>query len=491
MIFLSHIAVRGLTFKYEGNPENIFENVNLNLSTDWKLGFIGRNGRGKTTFLQLLLDKYPYSGSINAAVNFDYFPFPVTGQERLTGQIIETIAPQAQEWEISRELNLLATDTAILDRSFAALSYGEQTKVLLAALFLRSNNFLLIDEPTNHLDTLGRQAVAHYLKNKQGFILVSHDRDFLDQTVDHILSLNKKNIEIQQGNFTSWYTNKQLQDKFELAQNNKLKGDIKRLQVSAKEKKGWSDKTEQSKIGSHAGDRGYIGHKAAKMMKRSKNIEQRQDKALAEKEKLLQNIEYQADIALFPLPYIKNRLLAVDNLSICFDNQDVFAQLSFELLRGDRIAVTGKNGCGKSSLLKLICGDNIQHRGLLEIGSNLIISYLPQEASHLKGNLSSFVKEQDIDLTLFLSLLRQLDFSREMFERDMSDFSGGQKKKVLLAGSLAKQAHLYIWDEPLNFIDLYSRIQIENLILAHNPTMLFVEHDRVFTQKTATRTIEL
>ena len=137
-------------------------------------------------------------------------------------------------WELEREMSLLDVAEDVLYRGFDTLSNGEQTKILLAVLFLREDRFLLIDEPTNHLDAEGREVVAEYLKSKNGFILVSHDRRFLDNCIDHILSINRTNIEIQKGNFSSWQLNKEMQDNFEIAKNYKLKKDIKRLEQAAK-----------------------------------------------------------------------------------------------------------------------------------------------------------------------------------------------------------------------------------------------------------------
>ncbi len=202
---MSLINVSNLTFSYDSSFDNIFENVSFQIDTDWKLGFIGRNGRGKTTFLNLLLDKYEYSGTISACVDFEYFPYVINDKTRNTLDIISCINNTALEWEIIREFSLLNMSEDILYRPFNTLSNGEQTKVLLAVLFLKENNFLLIDEPTNHLDIAARKTVSKYLNNKKGFILVSHDRNFLDSCVDHIISINKTNIELQKGNFSSWW----------------------------------------------------------------------------------------------------------------------------------------------------------------------------------------------------------------------------------------------------------------------------------------------
>jgi len=222
---MSQIYVSKLTFAYEGSYDNIFENVHFQIDTDWKLGFTGRNGRGKTTFLRLMQGQLEYSGTISANVEFDYFPFEVQHKEYLTIDVISEVYPDFLQWKLLRALNWLKVSVDVLYRPFNTLSNGEQTKVLLAALFIKDNHFLLIDEPTNHLDSHARKLVADYLNRKSGFILVSHDRPFLDRCVDHILSINKTNIEIQKGNFSTWWENKQRQDQFELAQNEKLKRD--------------------------------------------------------------------------------------------------------------------------------------------------------------------------------------------------------------------------------------------------------------------------
>lgn len=293
--FMSIINVANLTFGYEGSYDNVFENVSFKIDTDWKLGFTGRNGRGKTTFLKLLMGEYEYSGTISHDVEFEYFPFEVGDKSQLAIDIIKEHSDISDYdyWKIQKELSLLELDEDSLYRPFETLSGGERIKILLVSLFLKENSFLLIDEPTNHLDLDARETVSNYLKTKKGFILVSHDRNFLDNCVDHILSINKTNIEVQKGNFSSWHENKRQQDSFEMAKNEKLKKDIKRLKDSAKQSSEWSNKVEKTKNGTRIGglrpDKGKIGHKAAKMMKRAKNIEARRDSAISEKSKLLKD----------------------------------------------------------------------------------------------------------------------------------------------------------------------------------------------------------
>lgn len=492
---MSLINIQNLTFAYDGSYDNIFENVSLQLDTNWKLGLTGRNGRGKTTFLNILIGKYQYSGSISSSVDFEYFPFFVADQSVNTLDIVDSICNNYHHWRLIREFNLLEISEDVLYRPFDTLSNGEQTKVLLASLFLKGNSFLLIDEPTNHLDVNGREIVSNYLSSKNGFILVSHDRAFLDGCVDHILSINRIDIEIQQGNFSSWFLNKERRDSFELAENQKLKKEIGRLKESAKEKASWSDSVEKTKYATkNSGlrpDRGYIGHKSAKMMKRSKSIEKRQADIIEEKSKLLKNLEKSDDLKITQLEYYTNSFVSLTKLSIAYGQKSVCQDISFTIEKGDRIALSGKNGSGKSSVLKLISGENIPFLGEFQKGSRLKISYVSQDTSFLQGHLTEYALENDIDESLLKAILRKLDFSRIQFERDMSDFSGGQKKKVLIAKSLCEKAHLLVWDEPLNYIDVISRMQIENLLLQFKPTILFVEHDRIFCENLATKFVYL
>lgn len=493
---MSLINVTNLTFAYNGSYDNIFENVCFQIDTNWKLGFTGRNGKGKTTFLHLLLGKYECSGSISASVSFEYFPYEVADKEINTINLVNSICLDYYQWELIRELNLLDVSEDVLHRPFYTLSNGEQTKVLLAVLFLRKNSFLLIDEPTNHLDVNARKLVSDYLKSKQGFILVSHDRAFLDNCIDHILSINKTNIEIQKGNFSSWWRNKEMQDSFELAENRKLKKDIKHLTNAARQVSDWSDKIEKTKKGGRQAsgvkpDKGYIGHKAAKMMTRAKAIEARQQSAIEEKSKLLKNIESADTLKISPIPYHTGRLAELENISIFYGEKAACTGVSFSIEQGDRIALYGRNGSGKSSILKLICGEQIIYTGSFRKGSRLKISYVSQDTAFLRGNLTDYAAIVGIDESLFKAILRKLDFSRLQFEKDISDFSGGQKKKVLIAKSLCEQAHLYIWDEPLNYIDVLSRIQIEELLHEYQPTILFVEHDRTFCENLATKFVNI
>ena len=248
---MAEIQVTNLTFEYEGSFEPVFEEISFSVDTNWKLGFIGRNGKGKTTFLNLLMGKYPYQGKISTSTVFDYFPYHVTETQKkqTAAEFFDELKPSCELWRVLIEMEDLQADAALLYRPFGTLSFGEQTKVLLAVLFSGENDFLLIDEPTNHLDQDARACVREYLKKKKGFILVSHDRDLLDACIDHVLVLNRGSIEVQSGNFTSWWENKRRKDQFALAENEKHLQEIASLRHAADRSSRWAEKNENTKIG--------------------------------------------------------------------------------------------------------------------------------------------------------------------------------------------------------------------------------------------------
>ena len=522
---MAQINVSNLTFGYDGSFDNIFENASFSIDTDWRLGFIGRNGKGKTTFLNLMLGKYDYTGTISSNVVFDYFPYKVAPEdlEKTADSLMDLWKPGAPSWRVLCELPQLSLDPEILYRPFDTLSFGERTKIMIAVLFSGENDFLLIDEPTNHLDMASREIIKKYLAGKKGFILVSHDRDLLDACVDHVLVLNRATIEVQKGNFSSWWENKQRADAFSKAENEKHLKEIGKLKTAADRASRWADKNEGTKIGfdpikehdRSISARAYIGAKTKKMQSRVKSFENRIGHEIEEKEGLLKNLEEPVDLKIMPLRHHKQRLVMCRDFSLKYKKSAdyVIKNLTFEIAQGERVFISGENGCGKSSLIKAILervsragqnnvGQNFAEQkqvdqsefetsGELNTAAGLIVSYVSQDTSHITGKLKEYAVRNSLDYTLLLSLLRQLDLERAQFDKNIEEFSDGQKKKVLIASSLLTPAHLYIWDEPLNYIDVFSRMQIEALIERYKSTMLIVEHDVRFREKLATKEIRL
>jgi lincosamide and streptogramin A transport system ATP-binding/permease protein len=270
------------------------------------------------------------------------------------------------------------------------------------------------------------------------------------------------------------------------------------MATAARRTSDWSDKVEGTKYKKansdiHSNiDRGFIGAKSAKLMKRAKALESRKDDAISQKESLLKNIDRPGDLKLSPLAHHAATLIDIQDMQIAYeDSNPLFSNLSFSITTGERVCLSGGNGSGKSSLLRLMAGESVPHAGHIKTASNLIISYVPQDTSALSGNMKEYAESCGVDVTLFLAILRNLGVERTQFDLPIEQGSEGQKKKVLLARSLSEKAHIYIWDEPLNYIDPISRIQIEDLLIEYKPTMLFVEHDPAFAEKISTRTISL
>ncbi len=505
---MARINVTNLTFCYDGSFDNVFEDVSFSVDTAWKLGFIGRNGKGKTTFLNLLLGKHEYKGTITTPVKMDYFPYIINKNmlNMCASEFMEELKPGCEEWRVICELDKLNVDASVLYRPFASLSNGERTKVLLALLFSGENDFLLVDEPANHLDHEARETVKKYLCQKKGFILVSHDRDLLDACTDHVLVLNRKSIEVQSGNFSSWWENKTKKDNFSRMENKKHLQEIAALEKSVKQCRQWANKNESTKIGydpikehdRSMGTRAYIGAKTKKMQKRVKQYEQRIEKEIEEKEGLLKDIENPVELKIKPLVYHKETLVIARDFTFGYkEDNPLFKNFNFKLERGERVFLHGKNGCGKTSFIKAVLSANnkqdygIIKSGQLSTGAGLVISYINQDTSFLTGGIKGFCKERGLEESLFCAILRQLGLERVQFVKPFEDYSEGQKKKVLIASSLMTPAHLYIWDEPLNYIDIFTRIQLEELLLEFNPSMILVGHDMRFQEKIATRVVEM
>lgn len=523
---MSTIILKDMTFYYDEFFKDVFTDVNLNLDTDWRLGLVGRNGRGKTTLLKLLNgDLEPSKGQIIKPIATEYFPYNYKRSNTKTLDVVkENIGPYQQlertmeeciskgddksielygevlsKYEkldgyiidslIEKEFRLIGLKPELLDREFDLLSGGEKNKALIVAMFLRKNSFLLIDEPTNHLDIEGRKKLSEYLATKKGYIVISHDRTFLDGCIDHVLSINKETIYIEKGNYSSWWKNRQLQDDYELRTKKKLERQVKVLEVAAKKNRRWSFDKEKEKIG--AGDKGAVGAQAARIMKRALNIERRTNAMLEEKKELLKNYETSKDLDIDQIQLEEDVYIDIKNLCFSYGDRNLISNLSLKIKKGDRLWIKGPNGCGKTTLLKVLCGELEGDSEKMEINLDMRISRGHQEVIWEEGFLKDLLLENGIDQDKFKNILSYFDLGDEHFERPIETFSQGEMKKIDIARAFSTENHLFVWDEPLNYMDILFRKQLEDAILEFEPTIIFVEHDVAFGNKIANRVLSI
>lgn len=525
---MSKIIVNKMSYHYEDFYYPVYENIDLTLKTEWKLGLIGRNGRGKTTLLKLLSGALePTAGKITTSVEVEYFPYSnecgyittmdiikenvggFKSMEETMEQIIleneearfdeySTLQEQYQEMggyeiesRILKEMDEMKLSEELLDREFSTLSGGEKTRIMLLTLFLRKNSFLLLDEPTNHLDEVGKEAVTEYLQKKSGFIVVSHDRVFLDQVIDHVISINKKDITLEKGNYSSWKLNKEKKEEFELRTKERLEEEIAQLERSAKCSRTWADigNTQKYSYASNGRANGVETY-----MKQAKRSEERMQENLEYKKELLKNYEEVKPLVIHQKAGIKEQcLVKIKELSFRYEEhtKQIIKGFNYDIHVGDRIWVKGENGAGKSTFLNLLFGKI--KTNAITYAEGLKIAMVTQEPSWKTGYVKDGFDEivGNPKYQNFLELCDYFELPEDFLERPLETYSSGELKKVNIARILTEENHIILFDEPLNYMDLYFCEQLETAILKYKPTIVFVEHDSYFGKAIATKTIQL
>ncbi|MTN45243.1 ATP-binding cassette domain-containing protein [Turicibacter sanguinis] len=519
---MSKIRILNGSFHYPNTNQLVFEGLNLDIEATWKSGIVARNGMGKTTLLKLIHgDLKLTTGDCQKEIETAFFPItfkhsdgvvlelmkkeigPYVECEQVMAAFLQGEASEEDYYEalntyleydgyeieskIKKEIHRLNLSDDILSREYETLSGGEQTKIQMVILFLRPQTFVLLDEPTNHLDKEGIEQLSNYLKCKSGFLLVSHHRHFLDACVDHIIALQGHSVVVQQGNYSSYEYDYELKREFELKQRDKIEKDIRRLEEVARDRRNWSNAREKEKIG--AGDKGFVSHRAAKMMKRALHVERRIDQQLQEKKELIKHKEH--------IPYLKitqhqqvSVLYQVSHLNVSYGEKMILRDISFTLEAGERLVIEGPNGSGKTTLIKSLL-EQIPYDGMIKRDNRVKVAYVSQFPKYQSGFLRDILQIEKLEEARFRSILGALSCHRDIFLRDLSSFSLGELKKVEMARSLYNPSQVLIWDEPLNGLDILSRKAIEEAILQSEPTMIFIEHDETFIEKIATKRLVL
>jgi lincosamide and streptogramin A transport system ATP-binding/permease protein len=391
---------------------------------------------------------------------------------------------------IEKESVKIGLDEEILNRPFNTLSGGEKTRALILPLFLKKDCFPLLDEPTDHLDIEGRELLADFLsKSKKGFILASHDRFLLDQCADHLVSINKNDVSLMQGNYSTWKYQFDIREEFEQRKAANLQREINALEKSAGQRRKWSTVKEKEKTGEF--DSGFISHKASKLMKRAVSIEKRIEKNINSKKELLKNKESVYNLKMNSPGKSPERIVSINNLSVKIDDRKIISDLYLNVCKGERLAITGKNGSGKTTLLNAIDGSIPISEGEIIIPRNISISRAYQVPKWNEGFLKDYLIEEKIDITNFRFIMSAFGMTGEIFDHPLQSFSKGQLRKIDLCRTIFNSPNLLIWDEPLNYLDISSREQLEEFVLDQKPTIIFVEHDWFFIESVSTSIIQL
>lgn len=521
---MAKININNLTYSYKEYYQPIFSDINLSIDTYWKLGLIGRNGRGKTTLLRLINGELePDIGHVSKNVNIEYFPYSINTKytntldvikenigllktmEDIMDEIISSnnenrfeeyqkILDEYSELEgfsveanIKKEFYLMNLSESLLEQDFDTLSGGEKTKMLIIALFLRKNAFVLLDEPTNHLDKEGKEAVLNYLSQKKGFILVSHDCELLDNVVDHIISINKSDISIEKGNYSTWLDNKNMTELYEFKTKERLEREIKDLERNSVMKRTWGNIANKEKAEFRTFGRSNDS-RAAKFMRQAKASERNIQKNLEHKKSLLKNYETVSDLDINQNTLEDDALVTIIKLSFRYSNKLLFNNLTLQIRQGDRIWLKGNNGAGKTTLLKLISGEINSEHVLYQDNIKIAQSY--QEPLWQEGLIDELIDDREFKYRFF-DICKLLDIKVFTKDKPIETYSSGEKRKIDLARALASENDLLLMDEPLNYMDTYFKEQLEKAILEYKPTLVFVEHDESFGKNISNKIINL
>ncbi len=497
--------------------ETLFQNVSFEMQAHDKVGFVGANGVGKTSLFKVLTGEYqPTSGAayIGKNVRLGYMEqHTCSAQNTVYDELIsvfsDLIEAERELDEISQRLTECASDELIarqdmLNEKFirnggttyksltrsaliglgfseadfskptSQLSGGQRSKLILSKLLLSKADLLLLDEPTNHLDISSVEWLENFLLNFSGaFIVISHDRYFLDRVTDKTIELDNKKLRCYKGNYSVFMQKKAAEqkavaDKYE----NDLK-EIERLEGIIEQQRRWNRekniKTAESKL---------------KVVERIKA-------QLVPPDSAQKRIRFD----FTPKCVSGEEVLTVRSLSKSFGEKRVFGDVSFDLMRGERMFLVGANGCGKTTLLKILMKDIEQSGGDFRFGANLFPGYFDQVQEKLDLSKSALEEVWSafpaMTETSVRNALAAFLFRGDDVYKLLSDCSGGERARVALLKLMLGRYNLLLLDEPTNHLDSSSREELESTLLDYSGTLLIVSHDRYFINKLATCVLEL
>ena len=356
------------------------------------------------------------------------------------------------------------------EQPFDKLSGGEKTRVNLARLILEDTDILLLDEPTNHLDLRATEWLEEYLEKFKGTVLaVSHDRYFLDSVVDRVIEIKEGKAEFYSGNYSFYAVEKERRYEEQLRQYEKEQAKIEQLEKAAQQLRIWA----------------YSGND--KIFKRAQSMEKRIERMrTTDRPKK----ERKMEVRFGEREFRGDEVLSIKGLEKSFGERRLFSDVNLEVEGGERVALLGDNGTGKSTLIKILMGEETPDGGKLRLGPTVRIGYLPQiiHFSHPERNLvDTMIYDLDCTAQTARNRLAAFKFRGEDVFKPVSALSGGEQSRLRLCMLMDSKINLLILDEPTNHLDIQSREWIEEAVEEYEGNLLFVSHDRYFIDRFATR----
>jgi macrolide transport system ATP-binding/permease protein len=465
--------------------KKIFENISFDIKNGDRIGLVGYNGTGKTTLANILTGKLlPDEGTIEKVNNLtigtlsqsiDYevsdFQQSLTSEKDLLHYSSELGLTKVHEWE---------------DFRLNHLSGGEKLKLSLSMVWASKPGFLILDEPTNHLDYKGIEWLISELEKFQGPVLIiSHDRHFLDKTVNRIFEIENGNMQFYNGNYSEYQQEKQHRVQTHWHQYNvqqRIKEDIQRQMTQLSS---WSDKAHRTSMK----EEGFKEYHRVKAKKRDKQVKSKMKRLAQELEK--NKIEKPLEDTKVRFQFENNgkrgkRIIEAKSIYKKFGNRTLINDCQFYINKGERVGLIGGNGCGKTTLIKMILGDDTDFSGELWRSDTLKISYLSQDVDDLPGNKNAIEALGYTDRDNILrarTYFANLGLQEEYITKPIDTLSLGERTRVKLVDMLMREYDVLILDEPTNHLDLPSREQLETTLSEFTGTIITVSHDFYFLNK--------
>ena len=508
------ISVSGLVKEFEVGSK-ILDGLTFQVDTGERVGLLGPNGCGKTTLLRILtgvvdydegevmiapgkrlglisqIPVYPQGYTVEDVIDTAFAPLHKMEEEMaaLAGRMADgesdpailsrydklTAAFQAgggyeTDTNKNKVCNGLSIPQAMREQPFDKLSGGEKTRVNLARLILEDTDILLLDEPTNHLDLRATEWLEEYLDKYKGTVLaISHDRWFLDRVVKRVIEIQDGKAEFYAGNYSFYVEEKERRYQEKLKQYEKEQAKIEQLEKAAEQLRVWA----------------YSG--MDKTFKRAQSMEKRIERMRTTDKPTK---ERRLDIKFGEREFRGDEVLTIKELKKSFDGRTLFDHVNLEVVGGERIALLGDNGTGKSTLLKILLGEEEPDSGKLRMGPTVKVGYLPQiiHFDRPERNLvDTMLYAQDCSTQTARNRLAAFNFRGEDVFKPVSALSGGEQSRLRLCMLMDEKINLLILDEPTNHLDIASREWIEEAVADYEGNLLFVSHDRYFIKQFATR----